>query len=75
MDGSKSMALTHEQSDDLCLRLLEKYTALVNSYGINADTDPELLKNEAVVVSQTQDLFKCLSSSWIKLNPETNLHH
>ena len=45
LDESNSLTLSQEQSRDLCLRLLEKYSALVNSYGINADTDPVLLKN------------------------------
>lgn len=44
-DGSMPMPLSQEQPEDCCIRLLEKYTALVNSYEFNADPDPELLKN------------------------------
>jgi len=44
-DGSKPMALSQMQSEDLCLGLLEKYTALVDSYEINSGLDLGLLKN------------------------------
>jgi hypothetical protein len=44
-DGSKPMALGQDQPEDLCLRLLEKYTALVDSYEINSGLDLGLLKN------------------------------
>ena len=44
-DGSKPMGFSQEQRDDLCLRLLEKYTALLKSYEINTDVDPKVLKN------------------------------
>lgn len=41
-DGSMLMPLNQEQPEDFCIRLLEKYTALVNFYEINSDS--ELLK-------------------------------
>jgi hypothetical protein len=44
LDGSVPMALCQVQSEDLCLRLLLKYTALVDSYALNSDLDLELLK-------------------------------
>jgi len=44
-DESKPMGLSQEQREGLCLRLLEKYTALLKSYEINTDVDPDVLKN------------------------------
>jgi hypothetical protein len=45
LDGSKPMALSQAKPEDLCLRLLEKYTSLVDSYEINSGLDLGLLKN------------------------------
>ena len=45
LDGSKPMTLSQAKPEDLCLRLLEKYTSLVDSYEINSGLDLGLLKN------------------------------
>jgi hypothetical protein len=39
------MTLSQAKPEDLCLRLLEKYTSLVDSYEINSGLDLGLLKN------------------------------